>query len=121
MYVTANEAADGDTARPATASETAQSIGLPYSPKTRQMQGRATEKRVLKSMGARQHPMSGAGRIKEDGSTPDLLIEVKDANKSFTLNGADLLQTRTRAIRQGKTGCWVITFANGLTATLTLE
>lgn len=96
-------------------------LGLPYKPKTRQEQGRATERTVLRKMGARQHPMSGAGRIKEDGSTDESLIEVKDANKSFSLSAADLLQSFKRATQQGKTAVWVIRFTNGVEATITLR
>lgn len=95
-------------------------LNLPYKPHTRQVQGRRTEKKVLRSLGARQHPNSGAGRIKEDGSTPDHLIEVKDANRTFTLNGEDLLVTYLRATRQNKEGVWIITFANGMEAEIHL-
>ena len=96
-------------------------LGLPYKPKTRQQDGAATETRILRERGARQHPRSGAGRIKEDGSTEDDLIEVKDANLSFSLKGADLLQTFVRATRQGKNGVWVIKFANGIEAEIRLS
>lgn len=96
-------------------------LGLPYKPKTRQVQGRDTERTVLRRLGARQHPMSGAGSIKEDGSTDDELFEIKDANKSFTLAGAELLQSFKRAMQQEKEAVWIIRFANGIEATITLR
>jgi hypothetical protein len=46
-----------------------------------------SERAELKSAGARPHPNSGRGKIaKGDGSTGDLIIDVKEASKSFTLN-----------------------------------
>ena len=71
-----------------------------------------TERRVLTQRGARVHPNSGAGSIKEDGSDDDLLYEVKDCRKSFTLKAADLETTFIRAVRQGKMGCWLIYFSD---------
>jgi hypothetical protein len=68
------------------------------------------------------HPNSGAGRIKEDGHTDDFLYEVKDANKTYTLNGKELLTSITRAIRQGRQARWVIYFtAFDITATVILH
>lgn len=81
-------------------------------PKSRQVQGRDTEKRLLAERGARVHPMSGAGSIKEDGSDDHTLYEVKDARKSFTLNAKDLHATLVRAARQGKQGVWLIHFSD---------
>lgn len=95
-------------------------LGLPYEPRTRQQQGLVTERQVLRERGARQHPRSGAGRIKYDGSTEDAVIEVKDASRSFALNGADLLAAWTIATRQGKDSVWVIRFSNGIEAEMTL-
>lgn len=96
-------------------------LGLPYKPKTRQDDGAVTERRILRERGARQHPRSGAGRIKEDGSDADHLYEVKDANLIFGLKGADLLQSFQRATRQGKTAVWVVKYANGIEAEIYLR
>jgi hypothetical protein len=96
-------------------------LGLPYKPRTRQQQGRYSEKTQAKKHGVRLHPNSGAGRIKEDASDETRVVEFKDASKSFTLNGADLLGTFQRAVRQGKDSVWIITFANGVEATITLN
>lgn len=81
-------------------------------PRSRQEQGRVTEARLLKQRGARVHPNSGAGHIKEDGSDEHLLYEVKDARKTFTLNAKDLKTTFTRALRQGKMGVWLVYFSD---------
>lgn len=91
-------------------------LGLPYGVDSRQVQGRKTEKKILRQRGARQHPNSGAGRIKEDGSDDQFLYEVKDANKSFALHGKDLLVSFIRAVRQGKEAVWIVQFANGVEA-----
>ena len=100
--------------------DTGSDLGLPYKPKTRQVQGRVTEKKILRDRGARQHPNSGAGRIKEDGSDEDYLYEIKDANKGFLMIGRDLLTSWGRAVRQGKEAVWIITFANGIEAEVRL-
>ena len=96
-------------------------LGLPYPVRTRQRDGAVTEKKVLRERGARQHPRSGAGSIKEDGSTEDALIEVKDANLVFGLKGADLMQSFRRGAQQGKDAVWVIRFANGIEAEILLR
>lgn len=85
-------------------------LGLPYKPKTRQEDGADTEKRILRGRGARQHPRSGAGRIKYDGSDDDDLIEVKDANKSHTLQASLLNDLFVTATRQGKDAVYIVTF-----------
>lgn len=95
-------------------------LGLPYRPRTRQEDGTVTEKRVLKERGARQHPRSGAGSIKEDGSTAEHLIEVKDANIAFGLKSQDLMQSYKRAVAEDKDAIWVIRFANGIEAEIHL-
>lgn len=90
-------------------------------PKTRQVQGRVVEKKILEDRGARVHPMSGAGSIKEDGSDEHCLYEVKLTRKSFSLKGSDLLKTLVRAVRQGKMGVWLIYFSDhDLTAEIRL-
>lgn len=93
-------------------------LGLPYKPKTRQKQGAVTEKKILRGLGARQHPRSGAGRIKEDGSNMECLFEIKDANKVFALKGGELNQSFIRATQQGKDAVWIIKFGNGVKATI---
>jgi hypothetical protein len=79
-----------------------------------------TERQMLRARGARQHPRSGAGRIKEDGSDEQTLYEVKDANKTFTLSGADLLQSYRRGAAQGRDAVWLIRFGNGIEAEIHL-
>ena len=95
-------------------------LGLPYKPHSRQVQGRRTEKRVIKDLGARLHPNSGSGRIKEDGSDADNLYEVKDAGKTHTLSSKPLETSWLRALRQGKQSVWIIKFGNGMRATIYL-
>ena len=87
-------------------------LGVPWKRRSRQVEGRRTEQRILKERGAVLHPNSGAGSIKEDGHTDDFLYEVKDANKSFTLNGKELLVSIIRGIRQGRQARWVIYFTH---------
>lgn len=46
-----------------------------------------SERAELKGIGARPHPNSGRGKIaKADGSTDTLIVDIKEAAKSFTLN-----------------------------------
>lgn len=61
-------------------------------------------------MGLRAHPNSGAGNIKYDASDEDNLVEVKDANKSFTLNAAYLEDLFRTAARQSKTAVIIVKF-----------
>jgi hypothetical protein len=85
---------------------------MPWKRRTRQQEGRVTEKSILKERGALIHPNSGAGSIKEDGHDEDNLYEVKDtASKSFTLKMAELFRSYVRACRQGKTAVWIIYFS----------
>ncbi len=81
-----------------------------WSAPTRQVQGRRSEKKILKDRGAKIHPNSGAGKIKDDGSTSEEIIEVKDANKTFTVNAKDIRALRSRASQQGKQGVLIIKF-----------
>lgn len=85
-------------------------IDLPWQPRTRQQDGARTERAVLVRMGAKPHPRSGAGRIKHDGSTPEHLVEVKDADKSFRLSYALVRDLFTQAVRQGKQPRIVVRF-----------
>ena len=95
-------------------------LHLPYQKHTPQVMGRKVEPGMARKLGARLHPNSGAGKIKDDASNEDTVYEFKNANRSFTLNGSDLSATHARAVRQGKEGVWVITFANGITAEIHL-
>lgn len=71
-----------------------------------------TEKRLLKQRGAKQHPMSGAGRIKLDGSDEDDLIEVKDAPKGYRITAKELHDAHVEAAKQGKSALWLIRFVS---------
>ena len=87
---------------------------------TPQVRGRKVEKPMAKKIGARIHPNSGAGSIKQDMSTDDAIIEMKTAEKSFTLNAKYLEGVFTNAIRQGKDAQLIVVFPNvTVTATLT--
>lgn len=45
-----------------------------------------SEANELRRMGAKVHKNSGRGMIKGDGSTDEFIIDVKEANKTFTLS-----------------------------------
>lgn len=90
--------------------------------KTRQVEGRDSEKRQAKRHGARLHPNSGAGHIKDDASNDDTVYEFKDAKKQHTLKASDLEALFRRSVRQGKDAAYVILFSdNNLEATITLR
>lgn len=92
--------------------------------RTPQERGREAERRLVKERGGRVHPRSGAGRIKNDGSTPVTDLEVKHTSKSsFTLKGADLRKSWVDSVRAGKEEMkWVIEFANhGVVAEITVK
>jgi hypothetical protein len=57
--------------------------------------------------------MSGAGRIKGDGSDDFRLYEIKDANKSYTLKADDLIALMTYAAREMKEPVMVVQFQHG--------
>lgn len=61
--------------------------------------------------------MSGAGRIKHDGSRDDELIEVKTAKRQYTIKAHELEELWKQATRQGKDPVMVIEF-KGITAYL---
>lgn len=71
-----------------------------------------TEARILKARGARQHPRSGAGRIKDDGSDENYIYEVKDARKSYTLKAKTLVDLFRRGAQQGKGALTLIYFSD---------
>jgi uncharacterized protein with von Willebrand factor type A (vWA) domain len=87
--------------------------------KSRQVQGRKAEVRMARDRGARVHPMSGAGRIKDDASSTTDQFEFKNVLKTHTLNGKDLLALFRRAIRIGKNPVYVVYFEDSdITATI---
>lgn len=94
-------------------------ISTPWQPhRSRQMQGMETEKKIAKKKGARLHPRSGAGKIKDDASTDEAVVEIKDANLTHTVKGESLDHLLRRAISQGKDAEYVIYFtAHNLTLT----
>ena len=85
-------------------------LNLPWSPRTRQMEGMSSEARVAKKRDARLHPRSGAGSIKWDASNEEILFEMKDVDKSHTLNGQYLRKLKLDAIKQGKDASYIVTF-----------
>lgn len=87
---------------------------MPWKPRTRQQEGLRTEKEVVRSEGAVAHPGSGNGRLRFDGSTRGLVIESKDAAKTFTLNATYLEELFREATKYGKDGVIVIRFTNGI-------
>lgn len=45
-----------------------------------------TEAAELRRMGAKVHKNSGRGQVKADGNNSEFVIDVKEANKTFTLS-----------------------------------
>ena len=85
-------------------------MSMPWTPRTRSKMGESTEKQIVKKKGGRVHPRSGAGKIKDDGSTDTLQIEVKDAMRTHSIKGSDLLALFRRATRLGKQAEYVVYF-----------
>jgi hypothetical protein len=54
--------------------------------------------------------MSGAGRIKQDGSDDTTTYEVKDALKQFVLKEKEVRDAFVNAARNGKASVWLIVF-----------
>lgn len=98
-------------------------LGVPYDVGySRQMQGRLSEKQMAKERGARLHPNSGAGRIKDDASNDADQFEFKHVLHTHGIKGVDLLALFKRATRMGKEPRYIIYFeAVDLTATITIE
>lgn len=95
---------------------------LPWTPRTRQKVGDQTERHIVEKRGGRVHPRSGAGSIKDDGSTDAEVLEIKDAMESHTLKGTTLLQLFNRAAKQGKDAHYIIYFTKAnVTATISLR
>jgi hypothetical protein len=98
-------------------------LGLPYRvTKTPQEQGRKDEKRMAKSRGARVHPGSGSGRIKDDASNDTHRYEFKSVRQTHVLQGDMLLGLFKRAIRQDQEPEYVVYFKDAdITATINLQ
>ena len=79
-----------------------------------------TEKQTLRREGARAHPNSGAGSIKYDGSREDAVIEVKDAERSFSLSRKYLMSLFKNAARQSKDAMLIVEFPD-LTAEIRIR
>lgn len=77
---------------------------------TRQVEGRKSEVRQAKKHGARLHPNSGAGHIKDDASNAETIFEFKDVAKTHQLSGSALDGLFRRAVRQGKNAKYVVIF-----------
>lgn len=94
-------------------------VDLPWQPATRQQQGGKTEQQIAKKRGARIHPRSGAGSIKDDASTDHEQIEIKDANKVYQLKGSELNTLLKRATQRNKDATFIVYFTEAdLTATI---
>lgn len=85
---------------------------LPWKPPSRQMQGIRSERKILKLLAARRHPMSGAGSIKYDGSDADTVYEIKDAKIGYVLRGDYIREAFERCARQSKDFVLVVYFAD---------
>lgn len=86
------------------------------------MEGMQTEKQIVRKRGGRVHPRSGAGKIKDDGSNEEEVMEIKDAKRSHTLKVGDLLSLFKRATHQGKEARYIVYFSDDdLTAEITLR
>lgn len=89
--------------------------------RTRQEEGRQTEKEIAKKRGARAHPASGALRIKHDASSKEKLYEIKDANKTYTIKGSELFALWKRATMELKEPEFVVYFKDAdITVTMTI-
>lgn len=94
-------------------------VNLPWSPRSRQKMGESTERKIATKKNARIHPRSGAGSIKDDASTEDTQMEIKDANKSYQLKGSELDTLLRRAIQRDKDAEFIVYFTeHNLTATI---
>lgn len=64
--------------------------------------------------------MSGAGRIKHDGSDSDILYEIKTADKQYTIKASEAGELWRRAVQQEKEPLMIIEFGSGLQAVVWL-
>ena len=84
--------------------------GLGWGATSPQQAGRDSEAKTLKALGARQHPNSGAGRIKYDGSTDAEIIELKESARSYQLRASYIEDLYRYAARQGKDATLIVRF-----------
>ena len=120
-----NEAGSGDEQFPRVTRERSSGAGspegssnelkLPWSAGSRQRDGRKTEKRLAKKLGAKVHPASGALRIKNDASDETILYEIKDANKVHNIKAVELLKLWKEATMADKDAIYLVRFGNGIT------
>lgn len=67
-------------------------------------------------------PGSGAGRMKGDArDSGGAYVEMKDANRSYTMSAEEFLTSWKRAVREGIECKWIIKFKNGITCRITVE
>lgn len=85
-------------------------VVVPYEKESPQAAGRRRESGILKRLGAKAHPGSGSGKISFDGSTSEEIIEVKTAEKVFSLQAAYIKRLFNTAVRQGKQPKLVLQF-----------
>ena len=90
-------------------------LTIPWNTGSRQREGRLTEKRIAKELGAKVHPASGALRIKHDASDEMTLYEIKDANKTHTIKAVELLSVWKEAAMAEKEAVYLVKFTNGIT------
>jgi len=96
-------------------------LGTNWGTRTRQVDGRVTEKKIAKELGAKVHPASGALRIKHDASDDEVLYEIKDANKSYSLKASELHELWLEAVKQDKEPVFLVQFIHkGMRATMTI-
>lgn len=97
-------------------------IEMPWGIRSRQQSGMKSEKKLAKEAGARLHPRSGAGKIKDDASNEETIFEFKEVAKSHSLSGQKLEELLVRAIQQNKTAQYDIVFLdNNLTFRGTIQ
>ncbi|HTJ49411.1 MAG TPA: hypothetical protein VL443_08175 [Cyclobacteriaceae bacterium] len=76
---------------------------------------RKDEKKIMRNLGARPQPLSGAGDVfKEDGESPIFLYQLKSTEKeSYSLKLLDILILIKNAIISNKIPVFVINFVKG--------
>jgi hypothetical protein len=86
-------------------------LGTPWLPRSRQEEGRRSERQKAKERSKRLHPGSGSGGIKGDASDEHTVEEYKlVGGATFRLDGRQLGDSHRQAAAQGKEAIWVITF-----------
>ena len=83
---------------------------LPWKPVEPSVRGRKSERNFAKQNNARLHPNSGAGKIKNDLSTEEAIIEYKNPTKTHTIKGEELEKLLDNAQRQGKDAHYIVYF-----------